>query len=134
MSLESRPPALLVTGPAVLVSGRMCAWMEHHVDLARVRVQRRGIDAEADEVLAAIRAAANAWRDAATGIVQRQEPAAPRPWFSTTQAADVLHLAPRTVRLACETGVLPARRVEGRWHISAEHLAHYRAARLDRAA
>lgn len=130
--MTARPPGGYLTGPGVHLPARICAWLEQYANLPQLRVQSRGADPEADAVLADIRTAAAHWRIAATGTPQRQQ-AAPQPrWYGTTTAADHLGLAPRTVRLACENGTLPARQIDGRWRISAEDLAHYRAARTQR--
>lgn len=83
-----------MAGPVVIVPGRIAAWLECHADLNSVRVNARGMDPEADAVRLAIRWAALAWRDVATG---RQQPAEPevagssRQWMTTTQATKAWH-------------------------------------------
>ncbi|MFE2110368.1 helix-turn-helix domain-containing protein [Kitasatospora sp. NPDC059463] len=127
-----RTPAAYIhglDGPVVLIPARIAAWLDRHADLAQLRIQHRGSDPELDAVLVALRTAALAWRTAATGTPQRQQPAPLPKWLGTTAAADHLGLAPRTIRLACETGALPARQIDGRWRIALEDLQHYRAAR-----
>lgn len=121
-------------GPRVLVPARVAAWLDRAVDLRRLRTSVRGIDPEVDAVLLAFAVIAADWRTAATGTPLRQDPAPAPRWYSTTRAADRLHLAPRTVRLACQSGALPAEQIDGRWRIAAEDVEQYAAARQQRAA
>lgn len=132
----TRTPAHYLHGPGgvVIVPARIAHRLDRLLNLRAVRVAIRGQDPELDAVLVALGTASAAWHAAATGRPPRH-PAAPQPqWYSTTQAAERLHLAPRTVRLACETGALTADQVDGRWRITPDNLAHYAAARTARAA
>ncbi|MCX5211473.1 helix-turn-helix domain-containing protein [Kitasatospora sp. NBC_00240] len=116
-------------GPIVVVPARIAAWLERHAGLDQLRVAQRAGDPEVYDTLLSLHLAALAWRATATGTPVRQEPAPAPLWLGTTAAAGQLGLAPRTVRLACETGTLPARRIDGRWRIALEDLKHYRATR-----
>ena len=130
-----RTPAHYVhgmAGPVVIVPGRIAAWLERHADLNTVRVSSRGLDAEADAVLVALRVAALAWRGAATGSQKPAEPEVPgssRQWMTTTQAGTRLGITDRAVRLAIQEGRLPATNVDGHWRITNEDIAHFTAAK-----
>jgi len=121
-----------MAGPVVIVPGRIAAWLERHADLNSVRVSSRGLDAEADAVLVALRVAALAWRGAATGSQQPAEPevtGSSRQWMTTSQAGTRLGITDRAVRLAIQERRLPAENVDGRWRITNEDLAHFTAAK-----
>jgi excisionase family DNA binding protein len=99
--------------------------------LERLRTEVRGNDGEVDSVLVALAVAAHHWRASATGSTVAPEPevAARSAWVSTTQAADLLDISSRAVRLAIDEQRLPAERVDGRWRIAREEVEHYRAGR-----
>lgn len=128
---EARPPGGYLTGPGVFLPARICAALERVADLPRVRVQHRGLDAELDTVLGDIRTAAARWRATATGSPQAPPPevGALSGWLSTTQAADLLGITDRAVRLAITEHRLNAEQVDGRWRITRENVEHFRAAR-----
>lgn len=130
----TRPPESYVhgvDGPAVIVPGRVAALLERFADLTRVRVAVRGQDPELDAVLVAMRLVAAKWRATATGSPHPPAPevAARSQWLSTTQAADILGVTDRAVRLAITEHRLNAQQVDRRWRISREDLEHFRAAR-----
>ncbi|MFJ1510909.1 helix-turn-helix domain-containing protein [Cellulosimicrobium funkei] len=121
-----------VDGPAVVVPARVAAWLEARAGLSGLRVKARGIDPEVDAVLVAIRVVGLAWRDSATGSHVEPEPEVPRgssQWLSTGQAADLLGITDRAVRLAISENRLPAQQVAGRYRITRADVEHYRAAR-----
>lgn len=140
MTTPQRQPAAYVHGvgsPVVVLPGRVCAWLERYAKLNEVRIQNRGVDAEVDAVLVAVRVAALAWRDAATGspVAAKPEVAADlNQWLSTTQAADILYITDRAVRLAISEKRLPATQVNGRWRITREDVQHFAAAKAAQAA
>lgn len=129
-----RPASAYVHGvgaPVVVVPGRVAALLDNLLDLTRLRVEVRGQDAELDAVLVALRVAAANWRTTATGSPHPPAPeAATRStWLSTAQAADILGVTDRAVRLAITEHRLNAQQIDGRWRISREDLEHFRAAR-----
>jgi excisionase family DNA binding protein len=120
-----------IGAPAVVVPGRVAAWLERHADLTRLRIERRGQDPEVDAVLTALRLAAAAWRSSATGTDSRNQPelAPSSPQVTTRDAADLLDMTPRGVVKAIAEGRLPAEQINGRWQITREDLEHFRASR-----
>jgi excisionase family DNA binding protein len=127
-----RPPSAYVhglNGPVVILPARVCAWLEYHAALNKLRIERRGIDPEVDQALVAVRVAAVAWRTSATGRTTAPEPEVPEEWVSTAQAAEHLGITDRAVRLAIKEGRLTATQVDGNHRISSEALAHFIAAR-----
>jgi excisionase family DNA binding protein len=133
MTARWRPPEHYVHagGEVVVVPARVAAWLGRHAQLDRLRTQIRGADAEVDSVLVALAVAGAYWRTSATGsaCAPEAEVGALSPWVSTTQAADLLGIGSRAVRLAIAETRLPAERVDGRWRIAREDIEHYRAAR-----
>jgi len=135
-----RPPEAYVhgvAGPVVVVPARVCAWLERYARLNEVRIQNRGADAEVDAVLVALRLAALTWRNAATGTPVAVKPEATadlNQWLSTTQAADILYITDRAVRLAIAEKRLPATQVNGRYRIAREDIQHFAAAKAAQAA
>ncbi len=133
--MSARPPEHLIhghNGPVVILSGRVCAYLNRFADLERFRLDHRGQDAEVDAALVAMRVAAAAWRGSATGTARAataEPPASSKSWCSTKRAADLLHIGERAVRKAIAADSLPARKVDGRWVIAREDIEHYRARR-----
>ncbi len=141
-----RSPSLRPTGayvhgidgaPVVVVSARVAAWLLVHTDLARHRVDVRGTDPEVDAQLGALTYVGNLWRTATSatsaatgsGLVEVPEVAASSGFMSSTEAADLLGVTDRAVRLACTGGRLPAARIDGRWQISRDDFDTYRRTR-----
>lgn len=135
MTTPQRQPAAYVHGvgsPVVVLPGRVCAWLERYAKLNEVRIQNRGVDAEVDAVLVAVRLAALAWRDAATGSPVAAKPEAPadlKKWFTTTQAGEKIGITDRAVRLAIKEHRLKASNIDGRWRIALEDIEHFKAAK-----
>ncbi|WP_373461515.1 helix-turn-helix domain-containing protein [Pseudarthrobacter sp. W1I19] len=131
MTAPRRPPEAYVHGvaaPVVVVPARVCAWLERHARLNQVRIENRGADAEVDAVLVALRLAALTWRSTATGSPVAVKPEATadlNQWLSTTQAADILYITDRAVRLAISENRLPATQVNGRYRIRREDVQHF---------
>ncbi|WP_396659261.1 helix-turn-helix domain-containing protein [Microbacterium sp.] len=118
-----------IHGPVVVVPARVCAYLGVRAGLDEFRVNHRGIDAEVDNVLVAMRTAALAWRSTATGTTKAPapEPAAHSGWLTTEQAASHLGITSRGVRKAIQRKHLPATRTpDGRWRITREDLEHYK--------
>ncbi|MFE5293003.1 helix-turn-helix domain-containing protein [Isoptericola sp. NPDC056618] len=121
-----------IEGPAVVVPARVAAWLDARANLSALRMKSRGADPEVDDVLLGLRVAALAWRTSATGSAVDPEPEVPREssqWLSTGQAANLLGITDRAVRLAIREGRLVAEQVAGRYRISRANVEHYRAAR-----
>lgn len=140
MTVPRRPPEAYVHGigaPVVVVPARVCAWLERNARLNEVRIENRGADAEVDAVLVALRLAALTWRNTATGSPVAAKPevtADLNQWLSTTQAADILYITDRAVRLAISEKRLPATQVNGRYRIAREDIQHFAAAKAAQAA
>lgn len=120
-----------VDGPIAVIPGRVAAWLNLQVDLDRLRKEVRGQDSEIDNVLIALSVAATGWRASVFGTGPRNvpEPAPKSSWLTTTEVADLLNQTDRAIRMACQSGRLPAERVGDRWQINREDFEHYRAAR-----
>ncbi|GAB3349950.1 helix-turn-helix domain-containing protein [Modestobacter lapidis] len=120
----------------VIVPARVAAWLHQNLPLDRLRSEVRGVDAEVDVVLIGLSVAGLNWRASVHGTVPRNvpEPAPKSQWLTTTQVADLLDQTDRAIRMACQSGRLPAEQENGRWRISRENFEHYRAARDQRAA
>ena len=117
-------------GGVVIVPARIAALLNHHV-LDSFRPQVREVDAELDAVLVALAVAGRAWRSSATGTANKPTPELDPSsgWLSTTAAAIQLRMTDRGVRKAIASGYLDAESVAGRWRISREAVAHFRARR-----
>lgn len=119
-------------GPEVVVSGRLAAWLGRYANLARLRMEHRGVDPDIDDGLLALAVAGTAWRErrgggAASGTGEDGEPEPdPQSTLTTTQAATLLGVSERAVRRACAEGRLDATRHGDRWAIDREAVAFYR--------
>ena len=134
MTTTWRPPEAYVHGmdaPAVIIPGRIAAWLDRRLGLATLRAEMRGRDAELDSVLVAVSVAAAAWRASATGSGRAAMPAptADSGWLTTGQAARRAERTDRAIRAAIATKRLPAERIGGRWFVRTEDIEHYAAAR-----
>lgn len=118
-------------GTVVLVPARVAAWLARYTELSKVRIASRGTDPEVYAVLHDLHRAALEWRTSSTGSPRAAiaEEAAPLSWVGTTQAAQLLGITPRAVRLAIAETRLPARQIAGRWRIAREDIVQYKAAR-----
>jgi len=132
--MTARPPEHLVhgiNGPVVIISARVCAYLNRYAALEEFRIAHRGTDQEVDNTLVAMALAARTWRSSATGTTAAEppEPAAPLEWLSTTQAATRLGVTPRAITKAISEKRIQADSIDGKWRISPESLAHYKAHR-----
>jgi len=125
-----------VDGPVAIVTGRAAAWLLLHLDLASHRIEVRGRDPELDAVLGAITYAGNHWRATSATSAPRgsilandPEPAAPSVEMTSLQAAELLGITTRAVRLACAAGRLPSTQTDGCWRITTDDLDAYRRSR-----
>lgn len=134
-----RPAECHVLGfdaPVVVVPGRVAAWLLSRAGLADYHRAHRGDDPEVDQVLVALKLAAIAWRERATGTDHGTREAdtppqdAPSPtWLNATTAARALGITSRAVVKAIAAGRLPAQWSAGRWWIDPADVEHYRARR-----
>lgn len=127
--MASRPAEHLILTGGVYVSSRVCAYLNRYGGLEDFRLAHRGTDSEVDNTLVAIRMAELAWRGAATGTRKPAQPelATSSEWLSTSQAEIHLKIGARAIRKALNQGRLQGEQVAGRWRISREAIAHYRA-------
>lgn len=129
--MSGRPPEFYCHGAGVDVPVRVCALLEHHVDLAGLRQRLRGADPELDAVLVAIHRGALMWRGSVCGtsMAEGAEPGAGSQWLTSKAAGALLGIGARAVRKAIAADRLPAELHGGSWRISREDAEHYRAAR-----
>jgi len=136
---DLKPPGWHIVGlggPAVVVPGRVAAWLESKLDLRRVRTDVRGIDPEVDAVLADFHRVALLWRSRVEALPCRgseqagpAEAGTPSSWVTTTEAAVRLGVTSSRVRQEIRAKVLAAEQVDHQWRIALQDLAHYVAAR-----
>lgn len=128
-----RPAEHLVhVGPVVILSGRVCAYLNRYANLERFRIEHRGSDPEVDHALVAMKIAALNWSASATGSTEAARPevgASSETWMSTEQAATALGITSRAIRQAIAEHRLNATLVGRTWRINKEDIAHYRANR-----
>jgi hypothetical protein len=134
-----RPAEYHVLGfdaPVVVVPGRVAAWLLSRAGLADYHRAHRGDDPEVDQVVIALKLAAHAWRERATGTGHGTREAnippqgAPSPtWVNTTTAARALGITSRAVVKAIAAGRLRAQWSAGRWWLDPADVEHYRARR-----
>ncbi|MFC9559916.1 helix-turn-helix domain-containing protein [Agromyces sp. NPDC056965] len=133
--MSFRPPEHLVhglDGAVAILSGRVCSLLNHYAGLEEFRRKVRGQDPHLDAALVAMNVAALQWRRSATGTTREAQPelASESEWLSTTEVAAQLWMTSRGVRKAITDGRLRAETVAGRYRISREALAHYKASRI----
>lgn len=129
-----RPPESYIHGvaaPIVIVPARVATWLERYAGLNDLRIRARGNDPEVDSVLQALHRAALHWRTTVTGTNQAPAPEEPAQskWYSTTEAAERLGITDRAVRLAITQKRMGATNLNGRWRITSEDIAHFKAAK-----
>lgn len=132
MSQQPRRSYLLKVGePYVMVPARVAALLESRTNVGGLRVQVRGLDAEASAVLEDLRYAAMSWRGSAGGTEadETPEPAAKSQVVTPSQAADLLGVTDRAIRKALQSGRLPGEKRGSNWFITREDFEHYKAAR-----
>ena len=132
-----RPAKQLVhPGPIAVVDGQACDLLDRLLSLDKVYRQVRGQCEQLDNAITAIRLAGAAYRErSAVG-----PHSAPRPdiaphstrqqntTLSTTQAAAILGIEPRSVRRAALEKRLPATCLDGRYRFNPDDLANYQGA------
>lgn len=118
-------------GRNVVVPWRVAALLMSRAGLEDYHREHRGLDPELDDVLLALKLVATHWRTSVAGSEDRKSPeVAPLcPWVTSTQAADLLGVGDRGIRLAIAEKRLPAEMVGGRWQIAREDVEHFRAAK-----
>lgn len=123
---------LLPEGSGALVPARIASVIYSRTDLAKLRVDLRGIDPELDAVLMALHISALKYRASADGNEARK-PAEVRPkssWVEVAEAAAELDLTTSRVRQELRAGHLKGEKKQGRgWRISRVELETYKAAR-----
>lgn len=121
-------------GQVVVVSARVAAWLDHHAELSRLRLEHRGEDPETDAVLVALRAAAATWRThvgcaSDTEVDGDAQPVAGSAAMTVTETAARLRLTPQAIRRAISEGRLPAIRRGRQWFVEAADAGHFQARR-----
>lgn len=125
--------------PAVVVPGRIAAWLERAARLGELRVAHRGRDPEIDAVLVALGTAAALWRQSraiACDVASeqaKQRADEPRSAMTTSEVAALLGITSSGVRYALADGRLSGRPSSGGWLIDPESVEHFRAVRAARA-
>jgi excisionase family DNA binding protein len=135
----ARPAGALVigeTGPAVVLTGPVCDYLERAADLRKIREHARLDDPDVYWALVELRRCALAWQARALLMSPgRHEPARDRDTtplselVTTSQAATLAGTSARTIQRAIEAGQLPASRAGGRWLITRTDLDRYRSRR-----
>ena len=131
-SYQRRSWRIKVTDSSSIVTGRVAAILHERLDLAGLRQSALGRDPELYDQLLSLHEAALDWRTSATGSAVAPSAEVPRTskeWMSTTEAADLLGITSRAVRLAIGKGALEATEVGRSYRITREAIEHYRAAR-----
>jgi excisionase family DNA binding protein len=122
---------------SVRVPGRIAAFLVRRAGLSDLRLSMRGLDPELDAALEALVMAAAAWRQqraAASdlGSEQGKRPDVPAgSALTATEAAALLGVSSRAIRLAIAESRLDARTSGGVWLIDRDDLERYRAARVN---
>ncbi|WP_156464586.1 helix-turn-helix domain-containing protein [Aeromicrobium sp. Root495] len=115
---------------------RVAALIEARTNISQLRVQLRGVDPEASQVLEAIRLLAMSWDPASrfpgseTGDDADRKPASESRWMTSGQVAKGLGITPQAVGKAIRAGRLRAQQNDGgRYVIDRQDYEHFRAAR-----
>ena len=131
---------MLIDGPSVLLSARVCARLDAVVDAVdrQSRLDGLPLPVEVREALDSIRAAGRAHRSTARAALHHQPTAdsgscgsAATPsvvkvgHMTTTAVAKQLHTGARNVRDLAARGALPGRRVGRAWLFDAVDVAEY---------
>lgn len=124
---------MIVSGSAVVISAETAYYLERICKVAALRQRLRdGRHPLVSQELLDLRTVAMSFdpaslpADAAVG----SDPAeVATEWLSVAEAADLLGMGQRGVRLACQQDRLDAEQVGGRWQISREAVHNFRAAR-----
>jgi excisionase family DNA binding protein len=117
---------------SVDVPSRVARILLRQAGLADYHARHRGLDAEFDDVLVALKTAAAAWverKPTEAPVRKSAEAAASSECMRVPEVADLLGVTQSRVRQACRAGLLTAERVGKAWAIQREHVERYRAAR-----
>lgn len=122
-------------GPAVVLAGAVCDYLERAADMRKVRERARLDQPELYWALIELRRCALAWQARPAIVVSppRHEQARERDitplseMVTTTEAAALAGTTARTIQRAITAGQLPATDVGGRWLIARKDLSDYRA-------
>ncbi len=128
--MTTRPAEYYVHGDQAVIPGHVAAMLNQWAGLNRYREQNPGRNPDLDEVLRALLIVERRWRASATGSRNAAKPEVEEgsnTWMTTTRAADRLGITDRAVRTAIDEKRLPAEKVDGRWRISTDALALFRA-------
>ncbi|MFE2868771.1 helix-turn-helix domain-containing protein [Embleya sp. NPDC059259] len=118
MTAEQPPPGYVITGPCVVVSAEVCAFLVGHADLDRLRIAARIRDPRVYAALLAIHTTGHAWAADPRGLEPRTSADFQPRWITTEQAADILDVDPRHIRRLLSDGRLDGRRDNrGRWRV-----------------
>lgn len=130
MTMDRRQAGAYLHGTVVVVPVSVAAWLDSQIDLQRLRPQARADGMQTFAVLHALLVAAHYARPTSArgrkALGASAEAAPPSEVMSTDQAADLLGIGSRAVRLACAEGRLPAQQVDGRWRIDRSDVNAYR--------
>jgi hypothetical protein len=120
----------------LMLPPRIAALIERRTNISSLRVQVRGVDPEATDVLEQLRMAALSWSSSSTGTTddESRELAAPSKWMGTSEVAKGLGQTREAVGKAIRTGRLAARKLNDRYQIDREDYEHYKAVRAAREA
>ncbi len=135
MSHPRRPAAYYLhglDGLSIDVPGWFARWLEVHTDLDRQRVNRRGMDPGADEVLVALHylAVHASAHTSNPGSTRPPAPEVPQDLpLTVSELAEQVGITGRAVRHAITGGRLPAHRVADRWLIDRADAETYRRTR-----
>jgi len=136
MGNPRRPAAYYVhglDGPTVPLPAWFARWLELNTDLDHQRVNRRGMDPGADEVLVALHYLAlhaASTHTSAPGSTPPPAPEVPQDLpMTVSELAEQVGITGRAIRHAITGGRLPAHRVADRWLIDRADAETYRRTR-----
>ena len=140
MKRTVRPAEHLVhglDGPVVVIDGGVCAILDRLLSLDKVGRQVRGQNEQLDHALVAIRLVGIAYTESfatETSLATEPKPATRSTQqlnntVNTTTAATILGMTGAAVRKAIRENRLPATHLDGRYRITRDDLATYRATR-----
>lgn len=135
MSREIRAQDFVTSPGEVTIDGltaEMAGWIVRRPEFRDIRIAARGAHPAVYAYLTAIAVVGQNWcsSQARTPRANKDEQAQDlRSWVTSSEAADLLKGGPRAVQQAIARGRLKATKVDGRWRIEREDLAHYLATR-----
>jgi hypothetical protein len=122
-----------VEGPIVEVPARIAAILVDRAGLADYHRTNRGVDAELDAVLVALKTGSAVWKagvrgsDRGTSVAKSSEPM--EEFITVRSAANRLQIGPRAICKAIRAKRIDADFIDGRWQIDPISLQHYAASR-----